>query len=48
MHFETRITRLCWLRMKGKFNYSIINLHAPTENKSEDEKDVFYDDLRRL
>ncbi|PSN51304.1 Craniofacial development protein 2, partial [Blattella germanica] len=34
--------RMCKLRIKGRFqNYSLINVHAPTEMKSEDEKDTF-------
>ena len=40
---------MCWLRIKGKFfNYSIINAHAPTEDKFDIEKDAFYDELRNL
>jgi hypothetical protein len=40
---------MCWLMIRGKFfNYSIINAHAPTEVKSDNEKDVFYDELRNL
>ena len=35
--------RISCLRIKGKFsNYSIINIHAPTEEKCEEEKDTFY------
>jgi hypothetical protein len=48
-HFEARAPRLCWLRIKRKFfKHIIINVHAPTEDKSEDEKEDFCDDLRRL
>jgi hypothetical protein len=27
------------------FNYSIICVHAPTEDKNKEAKDAFYDDL---
>jgi len=37
------------LRIRGKFlNYSIINAHASTEDKSDTEKDAFNDELRNL
>jgi endonuclease/exonuclease/phosphatase family metal-dependent hydrolase len=40
---------MCWLRIWENFlNYSIINVHAPTEDKSDTEKDAFYDVLRNL
>jgi hypothetical protein len=40
---------MCWLRIKGIFlNSSIINAHAPTEDKSDIEKDAFYDGFRNL
>ena len=40
---------MCWLRIRGKFfNYSIINAHAPTEDKYDIEKNAFYDGLRNL
>jgi hypothetical protein len=39
---------MCVLRIRGKFkNYSFICAHAPTEKKSEREKDQFYDRLER-
>lgn len=38
--------KLCKLRIKSKFFYiSIINVHAPTEDKDEDQKDDFYETL---
>lgn len=38
--------RMCVLRIKGKFfNMSIINVHAPTEEKPAETKDEFYDKL---
>jgi hypothetical protein len=40
---------MCWLRIKGKFfNYSITIAHAPTEDKSDIEKEAFYYELRNL
>ena len=38
--------RICVLRVKGKFfNYSIINVHAPHNERPDDEKDKFYRQL---
>jgi hypothetical protein len=35
--------RLCKLRIRGRFHYfSLICIHAPTEDKNENEKDPFY------
>ena len=40
--------RICVLRVKGKFfNYSIINVHAPHNERPEDEKDTFYRQLNK-
>ena len=40
--------RLSILRIKGKFsNYSIINVHAPTEESEDEEKGQFYELLER-
>jgi hypothetical protein len=40
---------MCSLRIRGKlFTYSIINAHAPTEDKTDSEKDAFYEELRKL
>jgi exonuclease III len=49
INFQLRSPHMSWLRIRGKlFNYSIINAHAPTEDKSDIEKSVFYDELRNL
>uniref|UniRef100_A0A182N9Y6 Endonuclease/exonuclease/phosphatase domain-containing protein n=1 Tax=Anopheles dirus TaxID=7168 RepID=A0A182N9Y6_9DIPT len=46
--FEAINDRLCTLRMRGKFyNISLINVHAPTEDKEEEEKDLFYGRLAK-
>jgi hypothetical protein len=49
MDFRAINERLGMLRIRGRFfNMSIINCHAPTEEKPEDDKDAFYEDLERL
>jgi hypothetical protein len=40
--------RLCAFRIKGRFfNYSLINIHAPTNDSEEEAKDQFYEQLER-
>ena len=49
LSFEPYNERLCKLRIKGKFNnLSIISAHGPTEEKTEEEKVKFYEDLQIL
>ena len=49
LSFEPYNERLCKLRIKGKFNnLSIISVHAPTEEKAEEEKEKFYEDLQKI
>jgi hypothetical protein len=44
MDFKAISTRICTLRIKGKFfNYTIINVHALTEVSAEEEKGSVYD-----
>jgi exonuclease III len=41
--------RMCYIRIAGKiFDLIIINCYAPTEEKDEDIKDKFYEELERL
>jgi hypothetical protein len=40
--------RLCILRVKGSvINYSIFNIHAPTNDSNDEAKDLFYEELER-
>ena len=41
--------RLCTLRIKGKFfNITFINVHAPTEDKDDETKNICYENLQRV
>ncbi|XP_055375918.1 craniofacial development protein 2-like [Condylostylus longicornis] len=47
--FKEENPRMCCLRLKGKFfNTSIINVHAQTEDKSDEEKEEFYEELEKI
>jgi exonuclease III len=47
MSFTPINETICTFGLKGKIhNVTLINVHAPTEEKIE-EKDKFYDDLQR-
>jgi len=47
--YELNNERLCKLRIKGKYNNIIlINAYAPTEDKTEEIKEQFYDDLQSV
>jgi exonuclease III len=46
--FEPISDRVCKLRVKGKFHsITLINIHASTEDKEEDVKEQFYEELQR-
>ena len=48
LSFEPYNERLRKLRITGKFNsLSIVSVLAPTEEKDEEEKEKFYEDLQR-
>jgi len=48
MSFTPINERICILRLKGKFHHiTLINVHAPTEEKMEEEKDKLHDDLQK-
>jgi exonuclease III len=47
--FEPYNKRICKLRIKGKFkNLSVISLHAPTGEKTDEEKIKFYEDPQNV
>lgn len=47
--FVAKSPKLCKIRICGAiFNYSLINVHALTEDKEEDEKEAFYEELDDL
>jgi hypothetical protein len=47
-NFTTINERLCVIKIKGRFfNYSLINIHAPTNGSEEEAKDQFYEQLER-
>ncbi|GIX97503.1 craniofacial development protein 2 [Caerostris extrusa] len=49
MDFQAVSPRLCYLLLRGKFNnYSMINVHASTEEREDAEKDRFYEELDHL
>jgi hypothetical protein len=46
INFTPISERLCVLRLKDIFfNYSLINIHAPTNDSEEEAKDAFYEQL---
>jgi hypothetical protein len=42
MNFTSINERLCLLRLKGRFfKYSVINIHAPTNDSDDEAKELF-------
>jgi len=49
LSFEPHNERLCKLRIKGRFNnLSITTAHAATEEKTDEEKEKFYEYLQTI
>jgi hypothetical protein len=47
--FQPYNEKICKLTMRGKYhNLTLINAHAPTEDKDVGVKEQFYDDLQRV
>lgn len=47
--FEAINERLCYIRFSmPRYDLIIINCHAPTEEKEEEVKNAFYEDLERV
>jgi exonuclease III len=48
LRFEPISDRICRLRVKGKFhNMTLINIYVPTEDKVDEIKEQFYEELQR-
>ncbi|KAI5708261.1 hypothetical protein M8J77_019306 [Diaphorina citri] len=46
MEYNNVSDKICVIRLRGKFrNISIVSVHAPTEEKSDEEKEIFYEEL---
>ena len=46
--FKITSERICYLRLKAKwFSHSLINVHAPTNEKTEEVKEEFYNLLEQ-
>jgi len=49
MEFKTFNPRISLLTIKAYwFNLTIISVHVPTEEKTQEEKDDFYDELTNI
>ncbi|PSN58148.1 Craniofacial development protein 2 [Blattella germanica] len=49
MGFEAIDERMCTLRVRGRFNNTtILNVHAPTEEKEDEIKDEFYEKISKI
>jgi len=49
LSFEPYNERLCKLRNKGRFhNLCVISSHVLTEEKTDEEKEKFYEDLQTI
>jgi hypothetical protein len=40
--------RMSYITLRGRWFHIILNVHAPTEDKTDDVKDSFYEELERL
>jgi len=49
LDFDPQNNSLCKFRLKGRFrNITVISAHAPTNNKDDQEKERFYENLEEL
>jgi hypothetical protein len=40
--------RMSYVILRGRWYHTVLNVHAPTEDKTDDVKDSFYEELERV
>lgn len=49
VEFKAVSDRICWIRLRGKYRkITIINCHAPAEDKDMEVKNDFYEQIREI
>jgi hypothetical protein len=45
---EVVCDRMLYITLKGCWGDTVLNVHAPTEDKDDDKKDSFYEELEQV